>query len=291
VLVVGSYAEEGVGAVYVYTRAGVDWNMAQRIQGPNEAKIQQFGWAVGLSGFSMVVGEPITESVYVYRYNGQSWDFEQNFTAINDTFSPTPRFGYSVAVFRDITVVGSQGSPGSVHIYTRIPHPSSGMPSWVGRNTLSPNSTVNELFGNCVGIFNFTVVIGAGALFVDNQPFLCDELYYNCIEEILPSGDIEPDLVWVPYFLAFFIILIILMFILSIWWIYRKKKEAKELEEEFNTKKNTQANKKDDSDELSVDEEHQNEEENQKMESLTQEEEDARHSVDLTEEEENTLDI
>jgi hypothetical protein len=58
-VVVGSVGSSShAGRVYVFIKSPTGWHQAVKLKGSDTASNDQFGWAVGLSGGTVVVGAP-----------------------------------------------------------------------------------------------------------------------------------------------------------------------------------------------------------------------------------------
>ena len=123
-LVIGAYGREGAatnsGVVYVYNRTGTSWTLStslylSSIQGRGDSSSgvsnEYFGYSVAISGdgTTIVVGSygytayQTKGSVFVYTYNGSSWDLSRRL--VPDDLSTTGGFGYSVGISTDGSVI------------------------------------------------------------------------------------------------------------------------------------------------------------------------------------------
>jgi len=150
-----------------------------------------FGYAVGMSGDTLVVGAYHERSnaqgidgdqgdnsasdsgaVYVFVRNGKTWVQEAYLKASNSQQGDA--FGYSVAISGDTIVVGAPGedsaiakvngyelddnaaNAGAAYVFVR-----SGM-TWAQEAYLKPSNTEeSDAFGRAVGIYQNTIVVGA----------------------------------------------------------------------------------------------------------------------------------
>ncbi len=160
-----------LGAAYVYTRSGTNWNLQARFQAPGGVTNDQFGCAVALSTNLTVVGAcmeyadgvgSFAGAAYVYRRLGTNWALEARLVA------PDPqagdRFGSAVALDGGTIVVGAPyhntngvQTIGNVHVYTAAGT------SWVHKacfpGPLAPSG--NPFFGWSVAVKGRTVWCGA----------------------------------------------------------------------------------------------------------------------------------
>src|SRR3954469_20743674 len=115
-VVVGArFAESNYGKAYVYTRSGspvawIEQKLTRNLYPGSAAFPGQFGFAVAVSGGTLVVGNPRahginnvpTGTAHVFVSNGTSWTFATQFSGT----SATGLFGQSVAVSLSTVVVG-----------------------------------------------------------------------------------------------------------------------------------------------------------------------------------------
>ncbi|MGC1378892.1 MAG: hypothetical protein WA821_21855, partial [Anaerolineales bacterium] len=120
------YSVPGSGAVYVFTRNGVDWSQQAYVKASNTDYGDWFGWSVALSGDTLAVGAyyedsratgangdqadnsaPNAGAVYVFTRSGATWS-QQAYVKASNTY-PSNWFGWSVAVSGDTLAVGALG--------------------------------------------------------------------------------------------------------------------------------------------------------------------------------------
>ncbi len=113
-IVVGAFREEAVrGAVYVYEMSGGSWEETQRITASVRAANDAFGAAVAMEGEFLFVGAPgdgppnAKGAVYVFQWNGSTWDETQILTASDGVGND--RFGVSVSADGTAVVIGAYG--------------------------------------------------------------------------------------------------------------------------------------------------------------------------------------
>lgn len=157
-IVIGANAENiNEGAVYVYTGSGNNWSFLEKLSTLDKLiSGDMFGNSVALSGNLIAVGAPGKSSssgvVYIFSYNGSYW-IQQN-----EIFSPYPsssEFGYALALFQNILVVGA---PSSGSGYTGI----FSLGSSVTLQENLTNSVVNGgQFGCSISFDGTTIAVGA----------------------------------------------------------------------------------------------------------------------------------
>jgi hypothetical protein len=195
------------GSAYVFVRSGAVWTQETRLTAPDAARGDQFGYSVALEGDTAVIAAPFDDyagkdvgSAYVFvRAAGPGrpvWSLQAKLTA-SDPLSDD-YFGYSVAVERDVAVIGSDQGPyaqGSVYVFGRSTAP--GGPAWRQQSKLTAqDAQPSDYFGCSVAIAGGTLLIGesgggwySGAAYVfDIDCFLRGDL--NC-DGALDSSDID----------------------------------------------------------------------------------------------------
>ncbi len=116
----GHVAEQG--AAYVFDGSGASWKQVAELTasdgGPNDC----FGWAIGLSGKTVLVGAEQTfnnsGAAYVYKQKGAKWVQEHELTPTDG--GPIDKFGYSVSLSGTTGIVGAnqaENDDGSAYLY------------------------------------------------------------------------------------------------------------------------------------------------------------------------------
>jgi hypothetical protein len=189
------------GAAYVFVRTGGVWTQQAYLKPPSVGTTQigdEFGWSVGISGDTIVVGAPGEDSdttgvnstpnegsagadpgaAYVFVRVAGVWSQQAYLKVPNPgTTSRFDRFGTSVAVSGDTVVVGNPGedssstgvnstpndgityTSGAAHVFVRV----GGV--WSAQAYLKPanvgTSQLSDEFGISVAISGDTIVVGA----------------------------------------------------------------------------------------------------------------------------------
>ncbi len=129
------------GAVYVYSRSGVNWQQEAYIKAVNNGSGDSFGWSVSLSGNTLAVGAIYEDSnqttitngatassnndqsesgaVYIYNHNGNSWENEAYIKAVNN--NGADNFGMSVSLSGDTLAVGASNESSNQTTITNGP--------------------------------------------------------------------------------------------------------------------------------------------------------------------------
>lgn len=130
VMIVGAYGDDDVagdaGAAYIYRWNGSTWDEEAKLTASDGLANDYFGYSVAISGNVAIVGAMFDDdlgaasgSVYVYRYNGSSWDEEAKLNASDG--EAHDRFGDAIAIHDDVILVGAYNQladgDGAAYIY------------------------------------------------------------------------------------------------------------------------------------------------------------------------------
>ena len=179
------------GAVYVFTRSGTSWSQQAYVKASNTGQSDDFGFALTLSGNSLVVGADLEDSaalgvngnqlsndaanagaVYVFTRSGSTWTQQAYLKASNT--EADDQFGSAVAMSGQTLVVGAvkedskatgfngtqtdntMAESGAVYILVR-----SGS-TWTQQGYLKASNTgQGDGFGFAVALSGNTLVVGA----------------------------------------------------------------------------------------------------------------------------------
>ncbi len=179
------------GAAYVFARTGTNWTQQAYLKASNAGSGDRFGWAVAVSGDTVVVGADSEASsaigvngsqtnnnaayagaAYVFVRSGTNW-IQQAYLKASNT-GEFDSFGSSVAVSGDTVVVGafmedsgatgvngnqndnSLTDSGAAYVFVR-----NGM-NWTQQAYLkAANAGRNDYFGYSVGVAGDTTIVGA----------------------------------------------------------------------------------------------------------------------------------
>jgi len=103
------------GSAYVFVRSGTSWPQEAKLTPADPADGDAFGFSVGISGETLVVGARGDDSgsasdagsAYVFVRSGTSWSEEAKRTASDAAAGDA--FGYSVGISGELLVVGARG--------------------------------------------------------------------------------------------------------------------------------------------------------------------------------------
>ena len=152
-------------SAYVFVRSGSLWSQQQKLTASDTSAGDRFGFSVGISGDTVVIGAPasssftgVARSAYVFVRSGSLWSQQQKLTASNPFVDDA--FAISVGISGDTAVIGAPGrfppATGTAYVFVR-----SGS-LWSRQQKLTAGDpAVNDAFGFSVGISGDTAVIGA----------------------------------------------------------------------------------------------------------------------------------
>ncbi len=152
---------ENAGAAYVYRRVDGSWTSLGRIDNPQPAISDGFGFAVDIENDQLIVGAYIDDShafnggvVFTYRWNGFEWISQQTLLP-SDLITPHQLFGFSVELKDDYLIVGARGSE-TAYVFRYIND------SWQLQTQLvAPDSSALDFFGHAVSISGQYAVVSA----------------------------------------------------------------------------------------------------------------------------------
>ncbi|HQF24565.1 MAG TPA: FG-GAP repeat protein, partial [Polyangiaceae bacterium] len=169
--VVGAYGarDRGIatGAAYVFSREAAGWKQLARLTPSDGAATDRFGFAVDISGETVVVGAYQHDGVgsdegaaYIFVRSGSTWSQQAKLVAGDAAASDY--FGVAVAVDGDTAVIGSyadddKGSnSGSVYVFER-----SGTAWNQAQKLVASDGAANDNFGRAVALQGNTIVVGS----------------------------------------------------------------------------------------------------------------------------------
>lgn len=159
------------GAVYVFAAGGGgNYALQQKLIIPGGTNGDLFGCSVALDGTTLVggaredapvVGKTAYGAAYVFELSGTTWTPQGKLTASDG--ASFDRFGWSVAVSKDVVAVGAREDDtpvgpdaGSAYVFVR-----SGT-AWTQQQKLAPNDKFNgDRFGASVAFGGEVLVVGA----------------------------------------------------------------------------------------------------------------------------------
>ena len=168
---------EGPGFAYILIRKKGEWKKQEKFKADDSASKDRFGNAVSLSGDILVVGAPLHDgaaedagAAYIFERNNDRWKQTAKLTASDP--EEGDRFGWDVAIDRDVVIVGSPldddagSKSGSAYIFVR-----NADGSWTEQAKLkSSDLAKGDQLGNTVDITRLSVAAYAivGAHFDDD---------------------------------------------------------------------------------------------------------------------------
>ncbi|WP_287128045.1 FG-GAP-like repeat-containing protein [Candidatus Cyanaurora vandensis] len=169
-LVVGAQGDDSgdnleQGSAYIFVRDGNTWSQQSKLTINDGEAADYFGYAVALSGDTVVVGAYAENnaqgSAYVFVREETTWNFQQQLTASDGKIADS--FGVSVAISDDTLIVGaysddvgSELEQGSAYIFARDGS------TWRQQKKLTASDGgAADYFGYAVAISGDIVVVGA----------------------------------------------------------------------------------------------------------------------------------
>jgi hypothetical protein len=188
---------QSAGAAYVFARSGSTWSQQAYLKAPNAEWEDRFGFSVGISGDTIVVGAPFEDSsqttitngptasannsaenagaAYVFTRSGTIWSQQAYLKAPNaEVFD---NFGYSVAISDNTIVVGARNESSNQTTITNGSSASTNNSAggagagyvftrsggiWSQQAYLkASNAEANDTFGSVVAISGDTIVVSA----------------------------------------------------------------------------------------------------------------------------------
>jgi hypothetical protein len=170
--VVGAWsASNSSGSAYVFTETAGVWKQTAELEGSDTAADDAFGYAVAISGSTIIVGAPGNTRgdgrAYVFTETADRWhqtaelkgtpskaELQAVAYAVEDNYGA---FGWSVAISGTTAIVGAPGNGGSCRSYVFI-RTSSG---WKQVAEFEGYTNSNDDFGGSVAVSGSTVIVGA----------------------------------------------------------------------------------------------------------------------------------
>lgn len=161
------------GSAYVFVRGETNWVQIRKLTAADGSSDDEFGYSVGIHGDTLVVGARDhnasggdSGAAYVFERNqGGSNNWGQVKKLLHHNASSDDHFGTSVAIERDLIVVGSPSDnatdtdSGSAYIFGRH---QGGSNQWGQvKMLLASDGSASDRFGRSVGVDGDNVVVGA----------------------------------------------------------------------------------------------------------------------------------
>jgi hypothetical protein len=158
------------GKAYIFTRSGTSWSQQQILQASDGTNGDAFGFAVGISGDTAVVGARLDDvgavsdqgSAYVFSRSGASWSQTQQLLGV-ETTQRNDQFGSALAIKGDTIVIGSPAhefigsiaNHGAIYVFNR----SGG--TWTRAQKLVHLDAAPDALGTSVAFDGNSILAGA----------------------------------------------------------------------------------------------------------------------------------
>jgi len=167
-LVIGAYAEPSnskTGAAYVYIWNGSTWNFNKRLlQADSGTTVAStyFGQSCAISGNYLVIGaynetinsQASTGAVYVYYWNGSTWNYMSKQATTDLTIYNGAYFGQSCAISGNYMAIGGNNATYSGNSSCGIVY------TYFNNNASTVTPVIINGFANACGISNNNIVVG-----------------------------------------------------------------------------------------------------------------------------------
>lgn len=167
---------EGAGSVFMYKKINGTWTMQQRLQSPIPAISENFGSDVCISGNYLAVGASGHKNtasgqgaVYIYFYNGSSWQFKQKILAPDA--GQNEYFGGEIAMNGLTMIVGASNAKVAANTRQGAAYTFSyTLNGWIFQHKLvAPDGTTDSYFGSSIAVEGDYIVIGAAGAMVSGN--------------------------------------------------------------------------------------------------------------------------
>jgi len=162
----GNDNQDQTGSAYAFERRGSRWSEKDKLFPNNGDGLDQFGFAVALSGDTAVIGAPGDDdrgtssgAAYLFVRNGTRWSQKEKLVASDGGASDA--FGTSVSISGDTVVVGAPSisggsSRGAAYVFVREGD------DWPEHTKLlADDGASGDAFGTSVSISESFIVVGA----------------------------------------------------------------------------------------------------------------------------------
>lgn len=172
IVVVGATGDDNKGAAYIFVKPSSGWGgvltETAKLIASNRVTNAIFGYSVGISGDTVIVGAPNQDSAYIFVRPSGGWGGILTQTArltATDAIS-SDEFGFSVGISNNVAVIGAdsddigaKSNQGSAYVFVK---PGSG---WKGVLTqtaklIASDGAVEDSFGTLTRISSDTIVVG-----------------------------------------------------------------------------------------------------------------------------------
>lgn len=160
---------DGSGSVYVFVRAGSNWEQKAKLKATDGSAGDLFGISVSLTHNTILIGADLNDetatdagAAYVFVQNGGEWVQQAKLMASDG--AETDIFGVRVALFENTALIsarrddheGAGVDAGSAYVFTRV-----GTKWSEQAKLIASDSSADDRFGRDVALIEDTALIGA----------------------------------------------------------------------------------------------------------------------------------
>jgi len=154
--------DNSVGGAYIFTEKAGRWEQTAGLKGRDSTARDEFGWSLGISGTTAVIGAPFHDNSVggIYVFADKSGHWEQTAGLKGSDVATGDEFGHSVAISGGTAVVDApfQANGSGTYLFGATGG------SWKQVTELKdPDTVPNDLFGWSVGVSGSAAVVGAYA--------------------------------------------------------------------------------------------------------------------------------
>ncbi len=153
------------GSAYVFVRnAAGFWHQQDKLIASDGAGSDNFGYAVDISGDNAVIGTSLSNSAYLFTYDGISDWTEEQILSASDRAGVNIYFGRSVSISGDIAVAGAEWDDisGTMDMGSAYAYVHDGSGNWIEQVKITASDGVlGANFGFAVSLNGDTLIVGA----------------------------------------------------------------------------------------------------------------------------------
>ncbi|HWL14435.1 MAG TPA: hypothetical protein VNR00_02445 [Opitutus sp.] len=165
-IVVGAFLDSGrapnAGAAYVFTRSGSAWTQKDKLTASDASEHAFFGSAVAIRNGTIVIGSPVSETAYIFKYSNWHWRQQARLAPADAVPGDYSGFGAAVTVDQDTIAIGAPAQSGAdletgaVYLYQWDGS------RWAARaKVAASDAAAGDEFGTSVSLEGHVLAVGA----------------------------------------------------------------------------------------------------------------------------------